>query len=219
MQVLKQDDVTVLNIVFIVQNLCLLFYLCELNFCQLSIGYAHLFIVGIIKISIFGNFGFLFMGPIISLQKILSQILYSKFYNQVKARWKFKHKKSHSLFQITFIILLSIRTLIIYKTVNFCLFFLLLNFSLWFCFGKRFIKGYLRHKTINSRNVLSEAQVKNCFVWWENYVSFSKYSSFFILHHPMFHQICGVMMSISEWDRTYLWIYLLNLLSNLEDWG
>ena len=86
MQMLKQDDVTVLNIVFIFQNLRLSFYLCELNFCQLNIGYAHLFIVGIIKISIFGNFGFLFMGPIIYLQKILSQSLYSQFYNQVKFR-------------------------------------------------------------------------------------------------------------------------------------
>ena len=72
------------------------------------------------------------------------------------------------------------------------------------------IKGRLRYKTIIFQNVPSEAQVKNFFVLWENYVLFSRYSSFCIFNHPMFYQLCDVMMSISTWEMVYFSIYLLN---------
>ena len=47
----------------------------------------------------------------------------------------------------------------------------------------------------------TEAQVKNFFISKENYVSFSRYSSFDIFNHPMIYQICNVMMSISIYMR------------------
>ena len=40
------------------------------------------------------------------------------------------------------------------------------------------IKGYLCYQTITSQNVSSEAQVKNYFILWKNYVPFSRYSGF-----------------------------------------
>ena len=56
-------------------------------------------------------------------------------------------------------------------------------------------KGYLCYKMITSKNVPSEAQVKNFFISQKSYVPFSKYLSH--LNHPMIYQICDVMMSIS----------------------
>ena len=64
-------------------------------------------------------------------------------------------------------------------------------------------KGYLRYKTITSKNVSSEAQVKNFFISQKSYVPFSSYSSFCIFNHPMIFQICDVMMSISIGDRVH----------------
>ena len=45
------------------------------------------------------------------------------------------------------------------------------------------LKGYLRYKTITSQNLSSEAQVKNFFYVVENYVPFSRYSSFCVFNH------------------------------------
>ena len=33
---------------------------------------------------------------------------------------------------------------------------------------------------------------------------------FCIFNHPMFYQICDVMMNMSIWDSVHFWIYLLN---------
>ena len=55
-------------------------------------------------------------------------------------------------------------------------------------------KGYLCFKTITSQKVSSEAQIKNFFISWKNYVPFS---SFCILNHPIIYRICDVTMSIS----------------------
>ena len=44
------------------------------------------------------------------------------------------------------------------------------------------IKGYLCYKTITPQNVLSEAQLKNFFIWCKNYVRFSGYSSFCVFN-------------------------------------
>ena len=60
-----------------------------------------------------------------------------------------------------------------------------------------FVKGYLCYKTMTSQNVSSEAQVKDFFILWKDYVPFSRYSSFCIFNQPMIYQICDVMMSIS----------------------
>ena len=46
-----------------------------------------------------------------------------------------------------------------------------------------YLKGYIYYKTITSQNVSSEAQVKNLFISWKGYVSFSRYSSFCIFNH------------------------------------
>ena len=54
-------------------------------------------------------------------------------------------------------------------------------------------KGYLHYKTIASKNVPSETQVKKFFVSQKSYVLFSRYSSFCIFDHPMIYQICDVM--------------------------
>ena len=68
-------------------------------------------------------------------------------------------------------------------------------------------KNYLVYKTITSRNVPSEAQIKIFFISWKYYVPFSRYSSFF--KNPMIYQICNVTMSISTWDKVHFLIYLL----------
>ena len=73
-----------------------------------------------------------------------------------------------------------------------------------------YFKCYLHCKTITSRNVPSEAQIK-IFLFRRKIVPFSRYSSFCILNHPMIYQICDVMMSISTWDKVHFWIYVLNL--------
>ena len=67
------------------------------------------------------------------------------------------------------------------------------------CFMQQGIKfkGYLCYKMITSQNVPSKAQIKNFFIWWINYVPFSRYSSFHIFYHRMIYQISDVMMSIS----------------------
>ena len=65
------------------------------------------------------------------------------------------------------------------------------------------IKGYLRYNTITSQNMSSEAQIKNYFYFVENYVPFSKYSSFSIFNHPIIFKICDVTMSISTWHKVY----------------
>ena len=63
------------------------------------------------------------------------------------------------------------------------------------------LKGYLRYKTIISRDVSSEAQKQNFFISYKSYVPFSRYLSFCIFNYPMIYQICDVIMSISAWDR------------------
>ena len=63
--------------------------------------------------------------------------------------------------------------------------------------GAFIVKGYLKHKTITSQNVSSEAQVKNSFISSKSYVLVSRYSDFFIFNHSMIFQIYNVMMSIS----------------------
>ena len=52
------------------------------------------------------------------------------------------------------------------------------------------LKGYHRHKTITSQNAPSEAQVKDFFVSYKYYISFSRYSSFCIFNRPMIYEIC-----------------------------
>ena len=54
-------------------------------------------------------------------------------------------------------------------------------------------KGHLRHKTIPSQNVPSQAQSKN-FFFIEKLCSILKIFKFL-------YQICDAMMSISTWDR------------------
>ena len=71
-------------------------------------------------------------------------------------------------------------------------------------------KGYLRYKMITSQNMTFEAQIKNFFISYKNYVPFSRYSSFSISNNPVIYQICDVTMSISTWDKVHFWIYLLN---------
>ena len=63
---------------------------------------------------------------------------------------------------------------------------------------------------ITSQNVPPKAQIKNFFISYKNYVSFSRCSSFWILNHPMIYQISDVAMSINTWDKVHFWIYLLN---------
>ena len=77
-------------------------------------------------------------------------------------------------------------------------------------FTEDILKGYLHYKTITSQSVLSEAQVKKFFISQKSYVLFSRYSSFCGFGHPAIYQICGVMNSISTWDRVHFWIYHLN---------
>ena len=48
-------------------------------------------------------------------------------------------------------------------------------------------KDYLHYKTITSKNVSSEAQVKNFFISEKDYVPFSRYSRFCIYNHPMIY--------------------------------
>ena len=69
-------------------------------------------------------------------------------------------------------------------------------------------KGYLRHKTIASQKVSSETQVKNFFVLL-SYILLSRYSSFCMFNQSMVYQMCGVMISISTWDRVHFCMYLL----------
>ena len=58
-------------------------------------------------------------------------------------------------------------------------------------------KGCLCYKMITSQNVSCEAQVKNFFILWKICILFSRYSSFCIFNHPLIHQICDILMSIS----------------------
>ena len=53
----------------------------------------------------------------------------------------------------------------------------------------------LAYKIIISKNVSSEAQVKNSFlISQKKFVVFSRYLSFYIFNHPMIYQICDLMM-------------------------
>ena len=69
----------------------------------------------------------------------------------------------------------------------------------------RELKIYPRCKTVTSQNVLSEAQLKNFFVSYKNYVPFWRYSSFCIFSHPMIYEICDVTMGITTSDRMHFW--------------
>ena len=53
--------------------------------------------------------------------------------------------------------------------------------------------SYLELKRL-PQNLSFEAQFKNFFILQKSYVSFS---SFCIFNHPIIHQVCDVMMSIS----------------------
>ena len=61
---------------------------------------------------------------------------------------------------------------------------------------KMHLKVTSTKKMITSQIVSSEAQVKNFLILLENYVSFSRYSSFLFSTITMIYQICDVMMSI-----------------------
>ena len=71
------------------------------------------------------------------------------------------------------------------------------------------LKGTSATKTITCQNVSSEAQIKNFFISYKNYVPFSRYSSFCIFIHPMIYRICDVTMSI-VYEARYIFEYLLN---------
>ena len=76
------------------------------------------------------------------------------------------------------------------------------NLFTWICS----FKGYLHYKMITSQNVPSEAQIKNFFISYKNYVPLSRYSSFCIFNSPVIYQICDVKMSISTWDKVHFLI-------------
>ena len=71
------------------------------------------------------------------------------------------------------------------------------------------IKGYLCYKIINSQNVSSEEQTKDFLILEKSYVWFSRYSKFYIFHHPVIYKICDIM-SISTRDTVHFWTYFLN---------
>ena len=55
------------------------------------------------------------------------------------------------------------------------------------------------NKMTTSQNVSSEAQIKNFFILYKNYVSLSRYSSFCVFNHPMIYRIRDVTsMSITS---------------------
>ena len=55
------------------------------------------------------------------------------------------------------------------------------------------------NKMTTSQNVSSEAQIKNFFILYRNYVSLSRYSSFCVFNHPMIYRIRDVTsMSITS---------------------
>ena len=58
------------------------------------------------------------------------------------------------------------------------------------------VEGYLCYKMKKSQNNSSEVQVMNFSISQKIYVSFSRYSSFCILNHPIICDICDVMKSI-----------------------
>ena len=66
-------------------------------------------------------------------------------------------------------------------------------------------KGCLHCKMITSQNVGSEIQIKSFSLLQQNYVPFSRYSSFSIFNHPMIYQICDVMIRICTWDKVHFW--------------
>ena len=63
-------------------------------------------------------------------------------------------------------------------------------------------KGCSCYKTITSQKV----QVKNFFILWKTYVTFSRCSRFCIFNHPMIYEVCDVIMSIKTWGRVHFWI-------------
>ena len=91
----------------------------------------------------------------------------------------------------------------------------------------QYFKGYLRHKTIFSQYVSSEAQINPLnakveqrfagqinwlvFIWWQ-YWRLMSWESFCFAEElcSMIYQICDVMMSMSTWEKVHFLMYLLN---------
>ena len=56
-------------------------------------------------------------------------------------------------------------------------------------------------KNVISENIVSDVQLKNFFISWESYASFSRYSMFCIINHPINCKVCDAVMSNSTLKR------------------
>ena len=70
------------------------------------------------------------------------------------------------------------------------------NYSLISMVKPIIIKDYLHYKTITSQNVSSRTWIKN-FLFIERLRSILKIFKILFFNHPIIHQFCNVMMSIS----------------------